>query len=97
MLCSPDIIFIVLIFQRMRRKTAELVSLRAALAESESKEEQLKSNVAALGTRVSNLDKQLRCDTYSDGRPHRNPITVRFRLAGLPLEIVVSSSKRCSV
>lgn len=55
-----------LIFQRMRRKTEELISLRAALAESESKEVQLKNNVAALGGRVADLDKQLRCDTHSD-------------------------------
>eukprot|EP00752_Nemacystus_decipiens_P012772 g11311.t1 len=46
--------------QRMKRKTEELAGLRAALAESESKESQLKHNVAALGSRVANLDKQLR-------------------------------------
>lgn len=65
----------------------ELISLRAALAEAESKEAQLKSNVAALGSRVSNLDNQLRCDTYSDSWPHREPSTVIFRFtARQPLE-----------
>lgn len=42
--------------------------LRAAIAESESKEAQLRSNVAVLGSRVSTLDKQLRCDTFVQRR-----------------------------
>jgi len=46
--------------QRMQNKTSELNRLRAALAESERKEVQLKSNVVALGSRVSALDRELR-------------------------------------
>ena len=48
--------------QRLQHKASELNSLKAALAASENKEAQLKSNVAALGSRVSTLDRELRYD-----------------------------------
>lgn len=77
----------------MRRKTEELISLRAALAESESKEAQLKNNVAALGSRVANLDKQLRCATLFWSHPeHTARSAVPCRLTRLNCCPVCSAS-----